>query len=251
MKKLIIIATCIVFSLLEFTNIVTAANPEEYTIPEAYMVYDIPGTNAKGTYSVTLNTTGATDPNGLYTFTVVLDTVPGEEFTKVTSWHSNFPVYAVIVKSNHLNNMYQYENSIRVDTDLKAPDTPDGSPGNVSGVTIVYNPEEFPEDPETLSSPRPAPWELVRNFLYRNLSILAIPLVVAFFLLGNLIGRLRPAPARSESPTAEPTTTTTLNKDNLSKPSSLHHGNEDETQFRTPSPYSRLPKNRYYNNSDK
>ncbi|NLP35704.1 MAG: hypothetical protein GX359_11055 [Clostridiales bacterium] len=250
MKKFIAIVSCLLIPLLGFASITTAASTEEYNIPESYQAYDIPGSNEKGMYSVTLNSSGATDPNGLYTFVVEIDTKPGEIYTKVTSWQSNFPVYAVIVKSNNIYNMYQYHSSIRGDTDLNAPDIPEGGPGNVSEVTIIYNPEEFPDVPEAIPAPKPEPWELVRNFLYRNLSILAIPLVVAFFLLGNLIGRLRPRPARTSNDTVESNTTSSLNMDNLPSPTSTNYGNNDETQLRTPSPYSRYPRNRHYDNTN-
>jgi hypothetical protein len=254
LKKLIATVSCLLFALFSLVATTSATNVEDYTISEDYRIYDIPGSNSKGRYSVTLNAEGTADSNGLYTFIAHIDTEPGETYTKITSWNSNFPVKAVIVNSNDLYNLYQYDRNIRRDTDLLAPDNPDGSPGNVSKITLVFNPKEFPEEPEPLSTLTPEPIELVRNFLYRNLSILAIPLVVAFYLLGNLMGRLRPTPSNDQNGQAvEPTDTTTssINMDNLPSPGSSNFGDDDETQFRRTPPYSRYGRNRYFNNSDR
>lgn len=248
MKKLVATISCLLFALLGVVS-TSKANEKDYTIPEAYSIYEIPGSNAKGTYSVSLNADGAADPNGLYTFLAQIDTEPGETYTKITSWSSNFPVKAVIVRSKDLYNVYQYDSNIRSDRNLLAPDNSEGIPGNISKIAIVYDPEEFPEEPEAISAQNPTPVELVRNFLYRNLSILAIPLVVAFFLLGNLMARLRPTPSNSQAAEPKDNGSNTINMDNLPSPNSNTYGDDDETQFRKTYPYSRF--RRYKSNSGK
>jgi hypothetical protein len=260
LKKFVTIVACFLFVIVGLTAPAYAANDtaqsDQYTIPDSYLIYDIPDSGSEGTYAANFNETGAADPNGLYTFTVVIDTEPGEIHTKVISWSSNFPVYAVIVKGNGLYNMYQYDRNLLKDTGLKAPDNAEGIPSNVRGVTIVFNPETFPENPGTSPDTAPDAFNLIRNFLYRNFSILAIPLVVAFFLLGNLLGRLRSSNLPQENSTNE---TVQVDRDNIPDripeniptniPVSPTRNQDDETQLRIPPPYSRTTRSRYYNNT--
>ena len=51
-------------------------------------------------------------------------------------------------------NLYQYDPSVREDTNLVAPINPSGLPANVSHVSVVICPDDFPPDPAT---PTPEP----------------------------------------------------------------------------------------------
>jgi hypothetical protein len=221
LKKLIIILSCLICIAISVYNPVYAAsvspqlfpgndsNPADYTPPPGYIHYEIPGSGAPGTYTVRFNATGAVDPNGPYSFTVVVGTAPGESFTKVLSWSSNFPVFAVIVKGGDAFNLYQYNGAVQADTNLVSPNNASGNPANVNHVSIVFNPEDLPPQPPTTtpsptptmtptSTPTPTPFVTCIptpkpptpgpcfNIIF--FGIIFIALIIAFFLIGQIIG---------------------------------------------------------------
>lgn len=128
----------------------------DYTPPEGCLHYQIPNSDEEGSHTISFDSDGLVDPDGPYTFTVVVGTLPGNEYTQVLSWSSNFPIYAVIVKGGNGFNLYQYDESVRGDTDLKSPVNPSGNPANVSHVSVVICPDSFPPQPPT-PTPTPEP----------------------------------------------------------------------------------------------
>lgn len=175
------------------------SNPADYTPPAGYIHYEIPGSGAPGTYTVSINSSGAIDPNGPFKFTVVVGTAPGESYTKVLSWSSNFPIYAVIVKGGDAFNLYQYDPSVRADTNLVSPTNESGQPADVSHVSIVYNPEEIPSvtptptpTPTLTPTPTPCPPCPPTNKCCTIVLVIFILLIILFFLLGILFGKLPP-----------------------------------------------------------
>ena len=104
MKKLIVLFGCILFTILSIYSTANAAsvppqtfpgndsNPSDYTPPPGCIHYEIPGSGTEGTYTVKFDATGTVDPNGAYSFTVTVGTEAGEDYTKVLSWSSNFPI---------------------------------------------------------------------------------------------------------------------------------------------------------------
>lgn len=128
----------------------------DYTPPEGCLHYQIPNSDTEGSHTITFDNDGAVDPSGPYSFTVTVGTLPGNDYTQVLSWSSNFPIYAVIVKGGNAFNLYQYDSSVRGDTDLVSPDNPSGGPADVSHVSVVICPDCFPPQPPT-PTPTPEP----------------------------------------------------------------------------------------------
>ena len=219
MRKFKLILLGILFSTLSMYTMVSAAsvppvtlpgndsNPMDYTPPAGCIHYEIPNSGQEGTFTATFNETGAVDPAGAYSFTVVVGTEAGEDFTKVLSWSSNFPIYAVIVKGGNAFNLYQYDTTVRGDTDLVSPDNPSGHPADVSHVSVVICPDDFPPQPPTPTpspSPTPSPPPTVTptptpcppcpptppsTFCCIVMITIFILLIVAFFFIGLLLGK--------------------------------------------------------------
>ncbi len=177
------------------------SNPNDFTPPEGCIHYEIPDSGNVGTHTVRFNEFGEVDPQGPYIFTVVVGKEQGEDFTKVLSWDSNFPIDSVIVKVGNAFNLYQYESGVRHDTNLVSPNNPSGDPADVSHVSVVICPDEFPPpteptepteptcptDPTTPTNPCPP------NGNGSGLGIIVVIfalLILAFFLLGLLIGSM-------------------------------------------------------------
>lgn len=211
MRKLISFCGCVLVILLSLYTTAYAASvlpqtfpgndSNSYTPPEGCIHYEIPNSSEEGTHTVTFDETGTIDPNGAYSFTVVVGTEEGEDFTKVLSWSSNFPIYAVIVKGGNAFNLYQYDIDVRGDTDLVSPDNESGHPANVSHVSIVICPEDFPPDPPTPSCPPcptcppcppcpPSPPCPPTNCCIIGFFIIFILLIIVFFLLGLFTCRI-------------------------------------------------------------
>lgn len=171
MKKLIALFGCMLVIVLSIYIPVYAAsvlpqtmpgndaNPMDYTPPEGCFHYVIPNSNMEGSHTITFDENGFVDPEGAFSFTAVVGMEEGEEFTKVLSWSSNFPIYAVIVKGGPAFNLYQYDMSVRGDTDLVAPINESGMPADVSHVSVVICPEDFPPTPP-IPTPTPSPCHL-------------------------------------------------------------------------------------------
>ena len=163
------------------------SNPMDYTPPEGCIHYEIPNSGNEGTYTATFNELGEVDPEGLYTFTVVVGSEEGESYTKILSWNSNFPIYGVIVKGGNAFNLYQYGTNVREDTNLVAPVNPSGNPADVSHVSIVICPDEFPPVPPCPPCPpcSDQPDSICYGTLFLSIFIIFI---IVFFLLGILFG---------------------------------------------------------------
>ena len=216
MRKFVTFLCCTLVTVLSLYSPVYAAsvppqtlpgndsNPMDYEPPEGCIHYEIPNSGQEGTFTVNFDETGAVDPTGAFSFTVVVGTGAGEDFTKVLSWSSNFPIYAVIVKGGNAFNLYQYDTSVRGDTNLVSPDNASGQPADVSHVSIVICPEDFPPEPPTptpspspTSTPTPTPTSTPTpcppcptcppsSFCFVGFIVIFIILLIAFFLLGLL-----------------------------------------------------------------
>jgi len=159
------------------------SNPNDYTPPSGCIHYEIPNSGTPGTYTVKFNSSGQVDPSGNCSFTVTVGKQSGQSYTKVLSWSSNFPIYAVIVKGGNAFNLYQYPNTTREDTDLVSPNNASGKPADVSHVSIVIcsGSCSSSNSSSTSSVCPPTPCD--------NSGIFLVFLIISFFLIG-LIGGL-------------------------------------------------------------
>lgn len=215
MKKVISFLALLLFVLSFYTPVLAASVPAQtfpgndanaYTPPKKCIHYQIPNSDTEGSHTVNFDSEGNVDPDGPYSFTVTTGTIPGNEYTQVLSWSSNFPIYAVIVKGGDAFNLYQYEPNVRKDTDLVSPDSPSGNPADVSHVSVVICPDCFPPKPPTPTPtpeptatptplpcppcppcpchPKPTTWILIVNTIFQIIStILLGVLVFLMFLL--------------------------------------------------------------------
>ncbi len=131
-------------SIMTITSSVTPQtypgnDANSYIPPPGHIRYEIPGNGAMGTYTVKFNNQGIADPNGANEFIVTIGTYPGNDYTEVLTWNSNFPIFAVIVKGGDAYNLYQYQPGVRNDTNLVSPDNASGKPADVSHVAIVIS----------------------------------------------------------------------------------------------------------------
>lgn len=118
-------------------------DPNNYLPPEGCIHYQVPNSDLEEPHTIIFNDEGSVDPEGFYVFTVTIGTIPGNTFTQVLSWTSNFPIYALIVNGGGEFNLYQYDNGFRGDTNLVAPVDASGLPANVNHVSIVICPNTF------------------------------------------------------------------------------------------------------------
>lgn len=208
MKKLFAILCSLLFVISFCTPVYAASvNPQpfpgndanSYTPPAGYIHYVIPDSGTEGSLTVTFNNTGAVDPTGSYSFTIVIGKEPGQDYTQVLSWSSNFPVYGVIVKGGNAFNLYQYDASVRGDTNLVSPNNASGHPASVSHVSIVFNPAELPPTPPTPTptstptptiTPTPTPTPCPPSPSNCFIGIIIIFVIIAFFLIGILVGMI-------------------------------------------------------------
>ncbi len=210
MRKFVKILSFLLFAMLSVNMVAFAASvepqrfegndPDGYDYPEDCIYYKLENSNQEGTHTVKFDETGAVDPSGAYVFSVLVGTQEGEEFTKVLSWNSNFPIYAVIVKGSNAFNVYEYGTSVRSDTNLVSPVNASGRPADVSHVSIIICPNDFPPDPPTPTpsiTPTPSSCPTCPpsppnppSFCCTIFLVIFIILIVVFFLLGLLIGRI-------------------------------------------------------------
>lgn len=215
MKRIATFSFLLLFMLSFFTPVLAASVPaqtfsgndaNDYTPPEGCIRYQIPKSDIKGSHTVNFDSEGNVDPDGPYSFTVTTGTIPGNEYTQVLSWSSNFPIYAVIVKGGDAFNLYQYDPSVRGDTDLVSPDNPSGNPADVSHVSIVICPDCFPPQPPTPTPtpeptatptpvpcpppcppcpcpPRPPTWILIINTIFQIISTILLGILVFLMFL--------------------------------------------------------------------
>lgn len=194
MKKLITILGCILMTAMGVTTAFAATVPtlnqgdanSTYVPPAGYLYYQVPDSDIEGTHVMTFNSTGAADPAGLYTFAVSIGTEIGETNTKVFSWVSNFPVYAVIVQGDDAYNHYLYGNASTYDNNLIAPDTV-GDPTAVAYVSVVFSPAQFPVVPPCTSFGLPFGLILLTAIALILLGIIALLSVITKLILKILI----------------------------------------------------------------
>lgn len=187
-KVLFISFLIIIFSLPAFCASVPPqrfdgndSNPNDYSPPPGCIHFEIPGSGTAGTYTVRFNSLGQPDPNGANIFNVTVGTRSGTNYTQVLTWSSNFALYAVIVKGGDAFNLYPYPSSIRTDTFLVSPDNASGRPADVSHVSIVFC-------PGSSSSSSSASSQVTPTECCGIINIVVVSVIVAFFILGTLIG---------------------------------------------------------------
>lgn len=160
-------------------------NPDDYTVPEGCIIYQIPDSSTDGVHTISFNDEGEVDPNGSNTFNVTVGTFPGNEYTQVVSWNSTFPIYAVIVNGEDAFNLYQYDISIRGDIDLVSPIASSELPANVSHVSIVICPDTFPTDQFCLAQSQTNTLlpVLVVNIIFQIISTILLGILVFYMTL--------------------------------------------------------------------
>ncbi len=229
MRKLLsILSVILVMAAMVFTPAYAASvppqefpgndsNPNDFTPPEGCIHHEIPNSGNTGVHQIRFNEQGQVDPNGSLVFTVTVGQVQGEDFTKVLSWESNFPIGSVIVKDGDAFNLYAYGTEVRADTDLVAPDIPAGHPADVSHVSVVICPGDFPPpteptepteptqptEPTKPTEPTIKPTKPVKPCPPRGKGVISgivvvifSLLILAFFLLGTLVGSMFLCPKR-------------------------------------------------------
>lgn len=165
-------------SVLPQTIMGSAINSNDYTPPDGYIVYQIPNSNADGTYIINFTSNGLANIDRDYTFTATIGTLPNNNYNQVLLWISNFPIYGVIVSGENSFNLYLYDTSIREDRDLVAPTNQSGFSDNISYIAIVI-PDNFSQALQTTS--------LTPVFTIAN----TILLLISIILLGIIIALLR------------------------------------------------------------
>lgn len=166
------------------------SNPNDFQPSKGCIHHEISNSDNNGTHTIKFNTQGQVDPNGPFEFTIVVGTVQGESFTKILSWTSNFPVQAVIVKGGPAFNLYSYGTDVRGDTNLASPTIPSDNPADISHVSVVICPDEFPPPTEPTCATEPCPAYLLNGNCINMIGIIVIfvLLIIAFLLLGLLLG---------------------------------------------------------------
>lgn len=159
MKRIVIIflTTLLMFAVPSLINAASVtpiempgndSNPNDFTPPEGCIHYEIPNSANVGTHTVRFNSNGMVDPNGPFIFTIVVGTAPGNDYTEVLSWSSNFPIESVIVKGGPNFNIYSYDPGVRNDTNLVSPIVASGKPADISHVSVVICPSDIPDCPD-------------------------------------------------------------------------------------------------------
>jgi hypothetical protein len=125
MKKILILFL-ITLSAFSFPILINAAsvtpvempgndsNPNDFTPPEGCIHYEIPNSANEGTHTVRFNSAGMVDANGPFIFTIDVGIAPGNDFTEVLTWISNFSIESVIVKGGPNFNVYSYDPSVEM-----------------------------------------------------------------------------------------------------------------------------------------
>jgi hypothetical protein len=190
MKKILMLFL-IVLSTFSFTLLVNAAsvtpverpgndsNPNDYTPPEGCIHYEIPNSANEGTHTVRFNSDGMVDANGPFIFTIVVGIAPGNDYTEVLSWSSNFPIESVIVKGGPNFNIYSYDTGVRNDTSLVSPNVASGKPADISHVSVVICPNDIPDCPDCPICPEKPDCDTILLFTI-------ILIVLSIFLISNL-----------------------------------------------------------------
>lgn len=249
--KFVAFLSCILLSAFYFTPAVYAATVEPklyynnaseqevYTPTEDQIYYAITGSNTSGPYTAVFNDDGEADPEGNFLFTAVIGTGIGEEYTKLISWSSNFPIEAVIVSGKDALYVYEYQKKIRGDTNLIAPLNASGVPENIDYIALVFDPEELPAGQSIFDSI----WGYI---IYGSL-------VLVFFLVGLIFGnvngvakKIQPTTARSQYsapiPSYPQTGLTPPEEANTQIPNANLPNNNTSDR-----PIPRNPRSRYYN----
>lgn len=192
MKKLVSFLSVLLFVLSFYTTALAASVPaqtfpgndaEDYTPDEGCIHYQIPNSELDGTHTVVFNNEGTPNLDGPYIFTVITGTIPGNDYTQVLSWSSNFPIYAVIVNGEDAFNLYQYDPSVLEDTNLVAPIGSSGLPNNISHVSIVICPDTFPTNPAIVLPTGSLSSILIVNTIFQIISTILLGILVFLMFL--------------------------------------------------------------------
>ncbi len=127
--------------------ILHSGNDSKASAPSGYTHYSFGSNSASGTYTVRFDTSGNRDSNGQYYFTHTIGKLPGQNYTAVLTWSSNFDIYSVIVKGGSAYNEYVY-NTARSGSYLVSPVNASGNPASVSHTSIIFKlePKTQPKD---------------------------------------------------------------------------------------------------------
>jgi hypothetical protein len=192
MKKFISFLSLLIFMLSFCTPALAAIVPAQtfpdndavdYTPPEGCILYQIPNSDIEGTHTVTFDDQGTASTDGSYIFTVVTGTIPRNDYTQVLAWSSNFPIYAVIVNGDDAFNLYQYDSTVRGDTDLLSLIDSLGLPSDVNNVSIVLCPDTFTTDPALLLPTGPQSSILIVNTIFQIISTILLGVMVFLMIL--------------------------------------------------------------------
>lgn len=136
------------------------ANQINKITPVGCVYYKFDNSYKQGMYTIRFDCDGKVDPDGPILFSVTVGKSPSESYTKVTSWQSNVPIYAVIVKGGPAYNLYKYLTPTTSDTNLTAPEVSSGKPADVSHVSLILCPDQCPTPTPTIAptrTPKPTP----------------------------------------------------------------------------------------------
>jgi hypothetical protein len=187
-KILIIILTVTIMVLIGASAIAASVVPiempgndiqdQDLITPPGCIFYSFANNSAPGTYTVEFNLHGEVEPGGPLVFTNTIATNPGG-YTEVSSWSSNFQVYAVIVKGGPNYNLYVYDTATS-DTILVSPIVGSGLPADVSHTSFIFCPPFMPITPTPSPPPPDGEMKICLSLIWIAISILA-------FIVGILI----------------------------------------------------------------
>lgn len=171
------------------------SNPSDFTPPAGCLHYEIPNSGNEGSHTARFDADGNPDPAGPFFITVVVGKAGANEYTEVLSWASNFPIGSVIVKGGNAFHVYSYATGVRGDTSLVAPNTASEQPADVSHVSVVVCPEDFPPPPTPSPTVTPAVTPTATPVATTppgscppSTLIIFVVLIVAAFLIGLALG---------------------------------------------------------------
>lgn len=178
---------CLCTSALAATSLPVQTFPgndvNDYTPPDGFIHYQIPNSSIEGSHTISFDNDGSIVSQGPYSFTVMIGSLPGNSYTQILTWISNFSIYAVIVNGDGAFNLYQYDPSFRADTDLVAPDGPLGDPDNVSHVSLVINPDALQIDQAATLPTGLQTTILIINTIFQIISTILLGLLVFLMYL--------------------------------------------------------------------
>jgi hypothetical protein len=198
MKKYVSFLSLLLFMLNIYTPALAAsvpavtytgndADPNIYSPPNGCIHYQIPNSDTAGTHTLIIDNQGAINPDGSNLFTATIGTIPGNNYSELLSWSSNFPIYAVIISNGDVFNLYRYDTDYRGDTSLLSPEDASGLPTSISHVSIVICPDTFSTGQTSSSLDGTLLAFLIVNTVFQIISTIFLG-ILAFFLFLILFG---------------------------------------------------------------